>query len=120
MNILTVSEKTGLTPKTLRYYERMGFIPKVKRLPNGAREYTELDLEWIEFFRCMMKAGLSSESLIDYATLCSQGNETIPARKELLKEELENLQCRCTEIQDTMKNLSNRIDHYKIREKQLP
>ncbi|EOH94166.1 MerR family transcriptional regulator [Enterococcus pallens] len=120
MDILTVSEKTGLTPKTLRYYERMGFIPKIKRDRYGARVYTELDLEWIDFFRYMMKAGLPSESLIDYATLCTQGNETIPARKELLKEELSNLQCKCNEIQETMKNLASRINDYELREKQIP
>lgn len=45
MNIQRASEKTGLTPTALRYYERMGFIPSIKRNVDGSREYTVKDIE---------------------------------------------------------------------------
>ena len=37
MTIAEVSKKYGLTADTLRYYERVGLIPKVNRNKNGIR-----------------------------------------------------------------------------------
>ena len=48
MIISEVSEKYGLTHDTLRYYERIGLIPPVKRRPNGIREYDDYSCGWIE------------------------------------------------------------------------
>ena len=39
MTISEVSEKYGLTPDTLRYYERIGLIPPVPRTRSGLRDY---------------------------------------------------------------------------------
>ena len=39
MTIAEVSEKHGLTPDTLRYYERVGLIPNVARTAGGIRDY---------------------------------------------------------------------------------
>ena len=41
MTITEVSRKYGLTPDTLRYYERIGLIPPVPRGQSGARDYGE-------------------------------------------------------------------------------
>ncbi len=44
MTIAAVSETYGLTPDTLRYYERIGLIPPVPRTAGGIRDYGEDDL----------------------------------------------------------------------------
>ena len=41
MTIAEVSKAYGLTPDTLRYYERIGLIPTVHRTAGGIRDYTE-------------------------------------------------------------------------------
>ncbi|HPC76849.1 MAG TPA: MerR family DNA-binding transcriptional regulator, partial [bacterium] len=43
MTISEVSKKYEISPDTLRYYERIGLIPKIYRNGNGIREYTEED-----------------------------------------------------------------------------
>ena len=53
MTISEVSEKFGLTPDTLRYYERIGLIPPVPRTRSGLRDYDESSCNWIEFIKCM-------------------------------------------------------------------
>ena len=53
MNIGDMCEKADLTPDTLRYYERIGLIPTVKRTPGGLRNYGDDDLLWIEYIKCM-------------------------------------------------------------------
>ena len=87
MTITEVSKLYDITPDTLRYYERIGLIPKIHRNKNGIRDYTQEDCNWVEFIKCMRNAGLPIETLIDYVTMFQQGDSTIDARKELLTEQ---------------------------------
>lgn len=49
MTIAEVSEKFDVSQDTLRYYERIGLIPRVNRYKSGIRDYTEEDCKWVEF-----------------------------------------------------------------------
>ena len=48
MTIKEVSEKYNISQDTLRYYERVGMIPRVHRTGGGIRDYQEDDLGWVE------------------------------------------------------------------------
>lgn len=91
MTIKEVSEKYGISQDTLRYYERVQVIPAVTRTSGGIRDYQEEDLKWVELAVCMRNAGLPIESLIEYQKLFQAGDETIPARLELLQSQMEIL-----------------------------
>lgn len=112
MTIAAVSSQYGLTPDTLRYYERMGLIPPVPRTAGGIRDYGEDDCRWIEFIKCMRLAGLPVEVLADYVRLCRQGDDTLSQRRQLLKHQRESLVKRLAEMQDTLKRLDLKIEHY--------
>ncbi len=94
MTIAQVSQKYGVSADTLRYYERIGLLPPVGRTKSGIRDYTEEDCNWVNFIKCMRSAGLPVETLIEYVGLFGQGDETIPARKELLMEQRRQLAAR--------------------------
>ena len=64
-----VAEMFDLSIDTLRYYERVGVIPPINRDENGYRNYTKGDLNWIFLAKSLRRAGLSVESLIEFATL---------------------------------------------------
>ena len=91
MTIKEVSEKYGISQDTLRYYERVGMIPPVTRTAGGIRDYKEKDLAWVELAKCMRSAGLPVEAMIEYVRLTQEGDATIPARLQLLKEQREAL-----------------------------
>ena len=114
MIISEVSEKYGLTHDTLRYYERIGLIPPVKRRPNGIREYDDYSCGWIEFIYCMRKAGLPIETLVEYVQLYQQGAATKEARKGLLLGEYRRLDERIVELQAIKKRLLCKIDNYNL------
>jgi len=112
MKIAEVSEHYGITSDTLRYYERIGLIPPVNRDTGGIRNYTDIDLRRVEFIKCMRSAGLPIEVLIEYVGLVQQGEETIEARKEILKEQREQLAARMAEMQKTLDLLDHKIEVY--------
>ncbi|MEI5995437.1 MerR family transcriptional regulator [Candidatus Enterococcus mansonii] len=112
MNIKKASELSGVTADTIRYYERIGLIPPVKRSANGIRDFDEEDLRWIVFSRQMRKAGLSIESLVDYLTLFQAGSETVPARKEIIADQIKELKEKALELNTAIERLEFKLVNY--------
>ena len=73
MTISEVSKRYGISQDTLRYYERVGVIPPVRRTKSGVRDYSEEDCGWVELAACMRSAGLPLETLAEYVRLCQGG-----------------------------------------------
>ena len=112
MKINKVAKKYGLTTDTLRYYEAFGLIDSVKKV-SGIREYSDADLERIEFIICMKNAGLSLEEIKEFIGLASQGDETIDKRIELLEKHKKSLEEEIKAKTDTLNYLNKKIKYYK-------
>ncbi len=112
MTIKEVSEKYNISQDTLRYYERVKMIPPVTRTPGGIRDYQEEDLRWVELAICMRGAGLPIEVMIEYLDLFQQGDQTIPARLELLRGQMNVLEEQKKQLEETMSKLQYKINAY--------
>ena len=112
MTIKEVAEKYDISADTLRYYERVGMIPKVTRRPNGIRDYQESDLGWVELAICMRSAGHPIEDMIEYVNLYIEGDKTITARLELLQEQMNALKEQKAQIESTVERLAYKISKY--------
>lgn len=112
MTIKEVSEKYDISQDTLRYYERVGMIPPVTRSPSGIRDYKEKDIGWVELAKCMRSAGLPVEAMIEYVKLTQEGDNTIPARLQLLSEQREALLEQKEKINSTLERLNYKIERY--------
>lgn len=115
MTIAEVAKKSGLTADTLRYYERVGLLPVVRRTSGGIRDYSDEDCRWVDYIKCMRAAGVSVETLIEYVRLFHEGTETIQARKKLLLEQREQIVARITEMNDILAKLDWKLDGYEER-----
>ncbi|WP_429970757.1 MerR family transcriptional regulator [Fructilactobacillus sp. Tb1] len=111
MKISEVAAKFNVTPVALRYYEKMGLIPPVKRT-GGKRDYQQVDLNWIEFITCMRKVKLPVKDLVEYTKLFPQGIKSKQQRRQILVNELTKLQNQDKEIQNTIKRLEHKIKLY--------
>lgn len=112
MTIAEVSRIYGLSPDTLRYYERIGLIPPVPRNKSGIRDYDEASCGWIELMKCMRAAGVQIEALIEYVALFRQGDRTLDARKAILMEQRDQLVERMADMQRSLDRLNEKIDRY--------
>jgi MerR family transcriptional regulator, repressor of the yfmOP operon len=81
MRIGEVAERTGTTPRTIRYYEEIGLLPVAGgREPGAHRTYAEADVERLaELLRLKDLLGLSLEELKELV-------EAEGARAELRRE----------------------------------
>ena len=57
--VAQVREKTGLSARTLRYYEELGLLPGVRRRAGGRRVYGADEIERLGFIQRLKALGLS-------------------------------------------------------------
>jgi DNA-binding transcriptional MerR regulator len=67
MNIKEVVEITGLSPHTIRFYEKSRLFPQINRSDTGVRQFTESDVNFIQFVSSLRKSGLSLQDIAEYA-----------------------------------------------------
>jgi DNA-binding transcriptional MerR regulator len=121
LTIQEVSQVTGLSAHTLRYYERIGLIHPIDREENTRRCYTADDVGWIEFLLKLRATGMSIKDMQKYAELQRQGDETLPERVEMLKSLRDNVEARMSELNEHLKLIYYKIEIYQeiIEEKSL-
>lgn len=112
MTIKEAAEITGITIDNLRYYERIGLIPEVPRTPSGIRDYDEMSLSWVDFAMRFKRGGMSLEAIREYIQLAVQGENTKPARKEILLEAKEDLEKKILQIQESLDVINYKLDTY--------
>ncbi|HIU04157.1 MAG TPA: MerR family transcriptional regulator [Candidatus Coprousia avicola] len=112
MRIAEVAQQFDITPDTLRYYERIGLLPRIKRTASGVRDYSEADCGRIEFIKCMRGANVSIEALQEYMRLLDLGDATIAERKAILEKQRDIAQARIAEMQAGLDRLNHKIDNY--------
>ncbi|MBV1877874.1 MAG: MerR family transcriptional regulator [Pseudomonadales bacterium] len=61
MNISQAARETGLSQKTIRYYEGIKLAPAPMRKSNGYRDYSSADIELLGFLRQTRQFGFSIE-----------------------------------------------------------
>ena len=104
MQIAEVAKRYGISVDTIRYYERIGLVPHVTRLPNGIRDFAEYDCGWVEFIRCMRESGVQIEALVEYVALFQEGEHTAAARLEILVEQREKLAAKLEEMREVLRD----------------
>ena len=110
--IQQVSEKTGLTAHTLRYYEKCGLIDPVDRDTNGYRMYQGDDLGRINMLCCLRRTGMSIADMQTFAELMRSGDHTFYQRRVVLENHREQVETQICELQDMLKIIQHKIDFY--------
>lgn len=85
--ISEIAQKSGISPSTLRYYDKRGLLPFVDRDKNGRRAFKDNDLNFLEVIECMKKSGLTIEQIRSFIDLCMQGDMTLHQRYDFLDHE---------------------------------
>lgn len=71
MRIGELSEATGVSTRSLRYYEQQGLLQS-RRRANSYREYSPDAVEQVAFIQDLFSAGLSSQLIRDSLPLAGQ------------------------------------------------
>ena len=82
--ISEAAQKTGLPPSTIRFYDKEGLLPNIKR-KNGIRVFEDMDLRLMGLLTCLKNTGMPIKRIRDYVELTSKGDDTLQERYEIIK-----------------------------------
>ncbi|MGL5031285.1 MAG: Cu(I)-responsive transcriptional regulator [Aeromonas sp.] len=99
MNISKVASATGLTAKTIRYYESIGLIGAPIRRENGYRSYTEGALRELRFIKRARETGFNLEECQALLALYRDKHRTSAQVKTLAQEKIVDLRARISGLQ---------------------
>jgi len=109
MNIGTVAERSGVPPKSIRYYESIGLIHPAERRANGYRSYSEHDMRTLAFIKRARSLGFSVEEVRDLLDLWRDRSRKSSAVKTLAAQHIEALDHKIEELQSMRKALAELV-----------
>jgi DNA-binding transcriptional MerR regulator len=112
VNVKEFSKRAGISPHTVRYYEKIGLLRDIRRLPNGHRDFSEKDIAWIGFVQRLKETGMPLEQIHRYADLREQGESTLEERRQLLENHACALEQSIAEQQRHLDKLREKIALY--------
>lgn len=112
LSISDVSEATGLSQDTLRWYEREGMFPRIARGGDRRRKYTEGDIGLIMLLVKLRRTGMSVHDMQRFVTLLAGAEETHQDRMTLLLEHRIKVLSQLDQVQADLAALDHKIAYY--------
>lgn len=109
MRIGELSNTTGVSVRSLRYYEEQGLLG-AQRTMSGQRTYTPDAVERVELIQQLFTAGLSSAAMVDLLPCISEPSTRTPFLLERLRQERSRIDVTIDGLARTRRALDNVID----------
>ena len=110
--ISQVAQMMGVTPSTLRYYDKEGLLPNVKRV-NGIRVFEDADFPWLRILNCLKGTGMPIRQIKKYVDLCAAGDATLEQRYAIIKEQRQHVLDQIEQLNFYLKELDYKDWYYK-------
>lgn len=105
MLIGELADRTGVTPKTLRFYEREHLLAEPQRTSGGYRDYQPDVADRVAFIRQAQAAGLTLAQIGQILAIRDDGRAPCEHATELIGQRLEDVEGRLAELEATRDQL---------------
>ncbi|NEK84180.1 MerR family transcriptional regulator [Blastococcus saxobsidens] len=113
LGIRQVSEETGLSIDTLRWYERVGLLPLVERASDGRRRYPPDALRFIRLVQALRRTGMPVADVRQFIELGGGELANHPERMALLERQCAQIEERMVELRDDLAVVQAKIETYR-------
>lgn len=110
MNVGDAANATGMSVKTLHYYEEIGLVVP-KRQGNGYRVYSEIDVHKLNFIHRARSLGFSVDACRTLLSLYEDDGRASADVKAIAQEHLEQIETKIEELQSLHGTLKHLVDH---------
>ena len=118
LEIGAVCRATGLSARTIRYYEEMGLLPGVRRRSGGRRIYGSDELERLRFIQRLKALGLALAEIKELSAIYAIGGSTAAMLARLsdqLDSHLGDLDARIGQLQQLRDEMGRYREHVRRR-----
>ncbi|WP_432695175.1 MerR family transcriptional regulator [Marinobacterium sp. YM272] len=93
-----LSKATGVKVPTIRYYEKIGLLPKPGRSEGNQRIYPESSTERLAFIHHARALGFSLDAIRDLLSLADHPDQPCTAADEIARDQLEAVKRRIAQL----------------------
>src|SRR5690349_18669002 len=102
-----LAKASGVTIRTLYYYDEIGLVPAGDRTASGHRRYTADDVRRLYRVRALTQLGLPLE---DVARVLERGAENLTALRDLLHAQLADLDVRARQVNELSRRVRGLVE----------
>ncbi|MDP6788619.1 MAG: Cu(I)-responsive transcriptional regulator [Rhodospirillales bacterium] len=110
MNIGAAAEMSGVSAKTIRYYEEIGLVPQALRRDNGYRHYEQTDIETLRFIQHARHLGFSVGDVAKLLSLWRDKHRASAEVKSLALRHIAEIEGRIAELKSMRRTLVHLSD----------
>jgi len=99
MQIKEAAQRSNLSSKTIRYYEEIGLLPPPRRLPNGYRDYDEVDVERVKFVGGARNLDFSLDDIDEILALRDRREAPCRVVLDMIQQRADQISQRIVELQ---------------------
>ena len=111
MKIGELAKKAGCQVETIRYYERIGLLPKPSRTEGNYRDYSREQLEQIIFIRNCRTLDMSLEEIQQLQDLRNLPKESCVGINSLVDAHIQHVEARINSLQSLHQQLCSLREH---------
>lgn len=108
MRIGELAERTGASPRSLRYYEQQGLLAS-ERTSGGQRDYPNGAVQRVELIRLLLAAGVPSRTIVEIIPCTLTGHATSDMI-DLLAHERERIEQHVSDLSAARDRLTSVIE----------
>ena len=111
-SISQAAAKFSINEHTIRYYDKEGLLPFLKRSDSGTRSFSENDMEWLQLICCLKNTGMQIKQIKQYIDWCVQGDETVEIRRQMFITHREDVLNQIAELQKYLETINYKVKYY--------
>ena len=112
MRIAEAALRSGLSVDTIRYYEKSGIVPEIRRGPDRQRRFSQENIDWLTLLFWLRETGMAMKTMHRFACLYQAGDHTISERKQVLLAHAEHLKKRRADLDRCEELLAHKLALY--------
>lgn len=106
------SEIMGISPHSLRFYDKEGLLPTLSRTDSRRRMFSYEDLEWVYNIQCWRATGMPLAEIRRYIELARKGKGTIPERYQIILKQRDRAIEEARAARERVKMLDYKVNWY--------
>ncbi|MDO4854161.1 MAG: MerR family transcriptional regulator [Coriobacteriia bacterium] len=110
--IKQAAELVGLTPVTLRYYDKQGLLPFLERRESGYRLFSDDDIAMLRVIECLKRSGMSIKEIRRFTEWVQMGDDSLQERYGMFLERKKTVEAQVVELQETLDFINHKCWYY--------
>lgn len=120
MRVSKLAVQLGITPDTVRYYTRVGFLSPSKNSQNGYKEYGESDLKRLSFILSARQLGFSVDDIGEILDKASKGDAACPLVRDILETRLKETEKKFRQTLALRERMQSALEDWKSKPDKAP